>query len=82
MPRKTCGAQQARAHLPELLERAHHGTATVITRRGKPYAVLVPVAQAKSGGRRLSLLSLRGTGTKLWGNEPARTIAAMRDEWQ
>jgi hypothetical protein len=33
---KTCGAQQARASLPELLERAHRGGITVITKRGRP----------------------------------------------
>jgi prevent-host-death family protein len=82
MTRHTCGAQEARTHLPELLERAHHGTVTLITRRGKPYAAVVPAKQARSAGRRLSLLSLRGTGAKLWGNDPARAVATMRDEWK
>jgi antitoxin (DNA-binding transcriptional repressor) of toxin-antitoxin stability system len=67
--------------LPELLERAHHGTATLITRRGRPYAAVVPATAAHPIGRRVSVLSLRGSGRALWGTKSARTIRAMRDEW-
>ena len=42
MQSKTCGAEQARAHLPELLDAAHRGSSTVITKRGRPVAKLVP----------------------------------------
>lgn len=81
MPKKgICGAEEARTRLPELLEKAHHGGTTLITRRGRPYAALVP-AGAAAGGRRLSVLSLRGSGRGLWGPRSARTIRAMRDEW-
>jgi predicted nucleic acid-binding protein/antitoxin (DNA-binding transcriptional repressor) of toxin-antitoxin stability system len=38
MAKKTYGAEEARTLLPDLLERAHHGKANVITKRGKPYA--------------------------------------------
>jgi prevent-host-death family protein len=83
MPKKrTCGAEQARTRLPELLERAHHGTPTVITKRGKPYAILVPAAEVRRGPRRVSVLGLKGSGKGLWGPSPSESVAAMRDEWR
>jgi prevent-host-death family protein len=78
---KICGAEEARATLPELLEQAHRGQVTVITKRGRPYAALVPAARIGAGMRRLSLLTLRGSGAGLWGSDSSVTIAAMRDEW-
>ncbi len=75
------GAEDARTHLPELLERAHRGTPTLITRRGRPYAVLMPVGQAQAAMRRISVMTLAGTGAGLWGGDSARMVAAMRDEW-
>ncbi len=74
------GAEEARARLPELLERANRGSAILITKRGRPYAALVPVERAQRGRRTLAL-SLKGTGRGLWGEDPGRTIAALRDEW-
>jgi antitoxin (DNA-binding transcriptional repressor) of toxin-antitoxin stability system len=81
MRRKSYGTENARAHLPELLELAHRGTATVITRHGKPYAILAPIDQEKSRKRSVSLLALRGSGAGLWGDDPAATVASLRDEW-
>jgi prevent-host-death family protein len=79
--KKTLGAEEARATLPELLEQAHRGRVTVITKRGQPYAALVPVESVRPTGRRLPLLSLRGTGAGLWGSDPREHIRRMRDEW-
>jgi prevent-host-death family protein len=81
MTRNSCGAEEARAHLPELLERAHHGSTTVITKHGKPYAALVPVEEARAR-RRVSLLALKGTGAGMWGKDPAHAVAKLRDEWR
>ncbi len=41
LPRK--GAEEARSQLPSLLEGAEAGRATLITRRGRPVAVVAPV---------------------------------------
>jgi prevent-host-death family protein len=79
---QTCGAEQARATLPELLDQAHRGRVTVITKRGRPYAALVPAERARSGARRLPLLSLRGSGAGLWGDDSRALVARMRDEWE
>ncbi len=82
MSRKTYGAQEARAHLPEILERAHHGEATIVTKRGRAYAAIVPVQRAGTGKNGASLLRLRGTGRGCWGKQPAAAIARLRDEWR
>lgn len=81
MPTKTCGAEEARAHLSELIERAHRGQATIITRHGKPYAAVVPADRSVPMPRTTALLALKGTGKGLWGTKSARTVAALRDEW-
>lgn len=81
MPPKTCGAESARTHLPELLERAHRGSPTIITRHGKPYAAVVSVDTVASARRGVSMLTLKGSGAGLWGDDPARAVAEMRDEW-
>lgn len=81
MASKKYGAEEARTRLPELLEKAHRGTPTLITKHGRPYAMLVPVGQAGATRRGPSVTSLAGTGAGLWGRDSAGTIAALRDEW-
>ena len=82
MPPKTCGVESARSHLSDLLEQAHRGSPTVITKHGKPYAAVVSVEAVATGRRGVSLLELRGSGAGLWGEDPAKAISAMRDEWE
>jgi prevent-host-death family protein len=82
MSQRTIGAEEARTRLPELLERAHHGKATVITKRGQPYAALVPISQAGGALKRPLLLALKGTGAGLWTADAETSVAAMRDEWE
>jgi prevent-host-death family protein len=81
MRAKSVGSDEARATLPQLLERAHRGRVTMITKRGKPYAALVPPQNVHVGVRRLPLLSLRGTGAGLWGEDSTARIRELRDEW-
>ncbi len=75
------GAEEARNQLPSLLEAAESGHATVITKRGKPVAALVPYDEYDGAGQQMSVVSLRGSGRGLWGKDPAKTIKALRDEW-
>jgi prevent-host-death family protein len=82
MASKTCGAEEARSHLPELLEDAHQGSSTIITKRGRPYAALVPLTQSAPPRKGPSLLDLKGSGAGLWGRTPARTVARLRDGWE
>jgi prevent-host-death family protein len=75
------GAEEARKQLPDLLDAAENGEATIITRHGRPVAAIVPVDAQGIVPRQQSLLSLAGTGRGLWGNDSTREIARLRDEW-
>jgi len=75
------GSEAARRRLPALLEQAHQGRASVIMKRGKPYAVLASLEQCCITATGAGLLALRGSGQGLWGKTPSVAVAAMRDEW-
>jgi prevent-host-death family protein len=75
------GAEDARNHLPELLDAAEKGHATIITKRGRPVAALVPVEAYKASERQPSLLPLYGSGRGYWGEDSARAVRELRDEW-
>jgi prevent-host-death family protein len=75
---RTCGAEEARQNLPALLEQAHQGKPTIITRHGRPFAALVAIEGAQSR-RSLGLTGLRGTGKGLW--DGADSVRGQRDEW-
>lgn len=82
MAAKKEGSEQARRKFPALLERAHRGQTTVITKHGVPYAAIVPVADIAKKATGVSLQQLRGTGKGLWGKNAARFINKLRDEWK
>lgn len=71
---------QAREHFPSLLEAAEGGMETVIARRGKPIALLGPLSLRRPR-RQVSLDSLIGSGTGLWGERAGRWVAVQREEW-
>lgn len=76
------GAEDARSALPQLLDAAMLGRSTLITRRGRPVAALVPAESALAGrSQQGSLLPLEGSGRGLWGSDSRRTIGKLRDEW-
>lgn len=81
MSTKILGSEAAREKLPELLELAHSGSSTIITKHGKPYAALVPVSSVIPSRRRVSVLALSGTGAGLWGDDSSRAVTNMRNEW-
>jgi prevent-host-death family protein len=76
-----CGSEDARNELPSLIEAAEGGHATIITRRGRPVAALVPLETYHAGHRQQSLLPLEGSGRGLWGRDSSRAIGKLRDEW-
>jgi len=78
-PRK--GVEEARNQLPDLLDAAEKGQATVITRHGRPVAALVPVDALAAALRQAPLTPLAGSGRALWGKSSARTLRRLRDEW-
>lgn len=75
------GAEEARNHLPDLLDAAEKGQPTIITRHGRPVAALVPIEAFGAGARQQSLLPLEGSGRRQWGEDSARVIRELRDEW-
>jgi prevent-host-death family protein len=75
------GSEEARNELPTLLEVAEGGQSTIITRRGRPVAALVPIAHLRSMERQKSLLSLKGSGRGLWGKDSGGTLKKLREEW-
>ena len=79
---KSEAAEAARKKFPSLIEQAHHGKSTIVTKRGRPYAAIVPIADMPQGRGRLDIQALRGSGKGLWGRDSAATIRKMRREWQ
>jgi prevent-host-death family protein len=75
------GAEEARNELAHLLEAAESGQSTVITRRGRPVAALVPIEGYVAAIRQEPLTPVAGSGRRLWGRDSARTIRKLRDEW-
>ena len=77
---RTTGVEEARKRLPEILSRANRdGTVTIVTKRGVPYAAIVPVSQVVREAPKLT--ALRGSARGYYG-EAAECVARMRDEWQ
>ena len=79
------GLEQARAQLPLIASEAVAGYSSVITRHGKPVAVVVPVEQWREEQARslkkCGVLALRGSGRGLWPEGAASAVAHLRDEW-
>ncbi len=75
------GAEEARNQLPHLLEAAEKGQSTIITKHGRPVAMLKPIEQHGVIVRQQPLTPLEGSGRGLWGRDSARTIRKLRDEW-
>jgi prevent-host-death family protein len=79
------GLEQARAQLPLIASEAVAGYTSVITRHGKPVAVVIPVDQWRDQQarslRQSGVLALRGTGRGLWPDGAAASVAQLRDVW-
>jgi prevent-host-death family protein len=77
------GFEQARAQLPTLMAQAHAGQASIITKHGKPYAAIVPLANVAQARKQpdKGILNLQGSGKGLWGKKYSGTMAQLRDEW-
>jgi prevent-host-death family protein len=75
------GSEDARNELPTLLEEAERGQTTIITRRGRPVAALVPLGQYRASRGQQSMLALEGTAQGLWGKNSRATLKKLRDEW-
>jgi prevent-host-death family protein len=79
---KRKGAEEARNQFSDLLAAAENGDSTIITKHGRPVAVVIPAEQYQGSRRQRSILPLRGSGRGMWGGDSSKTIAALRDEWE
>ena len=76
---QTAGVGEARTKLPEILRAANNeGVVTIVTKRGKPYAAVVPVWQVLREAPSLS--DLRGSANGCFG-DAAAFVNGLRDEW-
>lgn len=76
---QTAGVEEARNRLPEILRAASsEGAITIVTKRGKPYAAVVPVSHALRQAPKLS--ELRGSAKGCFG-DAGRFVSQLRDEW-
>ena len=75
------GAEEARSQLPELLTAALQGRQTIITRHGRPVAVLAPVSASGEAHTQRSLLPLAGSGRGLYGRNSQAPLRRLKDEW-
>ena len=76
---RTAGVEEARTRLPAILRAANNeGAVTIVTKRGEPYAAVVPVSQALREGPNLS--DLRGSAKGCFG-DAEQFVSRLRDEW-
>lgn len=75
------GSEDARNELPRLLHEAERGRATVITRRGRAVAALVPMEAMTAHVRQQPLADVLGSGKGLWGRDSRAGLRKLRDEW-
>ena len=74
------GVGEARRRLPEILRAANReGAVTIVAKRCKPYAAVVPVAQAPSEGPSLS--DLCGSAKGCFG-DAGQFVRRLRGEWE
>ena len=74
-------AEEARSQLPELLTAAQRGRQTIITRHGRPVAILAPISAHAEPAAQRSLLPPAGSGRGLYGRDSQATLRRLRDEW-
>lgn len=76
---RIAGVEESRAQLPSILRSAHlGGTVTIVTKRGVPYAAVVPVLQAVREAPKLA--ELRGSAEGCL-RDAGRFVEGLRDEW-
>lgn len=78
---ESLGIEATRRRLPELVAAAREGKTTLITRHGRPLAALVPVDDVARRRLPTAMRDLRGCATGAWGEDPARAVEGLRDEW-
>lgn len=85
MKPKNYSLTEARTKLTRMVRDAQAGNISLVTRRGIPVFVVVPVEQWQAQNRCITpnagILSRRGTGRGLWGLDSGKAVVSLRDEW-
>jgi|WetSurMetagenome_2_1015567.scaffolds.fasta_scaffold589943_2 antitoxin (DNA-binding transcriptional repressor) of toxin-antitoxin stability system len=75
-------AERARQHFAEIIAIAEKGGVTIIEKHGRARAMIGPVVSKPVGPTPVNVADLAGSGAGLWGKDPGRLIAALREEWE
>ena len=75
-------AERARQHFAEIIALAEKGGVTIIEKHGRARAMVGPVVSKPVGPKTVSISTLAGSGAGLWGEDPGRLIAKLREEWE
>ncbi len=78
---ESLGIEATRRRLPELVAAAREGKTTLITRHGRPLAALVPIDEVDRRRMPTAMRDLKGCAAGVWGEDPARLVEELRDEW-
>lgn len=70
----TVGSFEAKTHLPQLLERVAKGERIIITKRGKPVAMLVPADEPRDVKQVIARMRELRRGNKLGKGLTARDL--------
>ena len=77
---RIAGVEETRSNLPSILKSANQeGTVTIVTKRGVPYAAVVPVSHAVRDAPRLTELRVSAGGCF---GDARRFVKGLRDEWR
>ena len=72
-------AEEAQSLLPDILEAAEKGRSTIITKRGRAVAALVPIEDYDITVHQHPLTPLSGSGRGMWGKNSTRALRKLRD---
>jgi antitoxin (DNA-binding transcriptional repressor) of toxin-antitoxin stability system len=81
MPIRTIELDRARKRLSARTTRAHLGEPSILTKRGQPYAAIVPPEMLTVSAPRSDFLALRGSGKGLWVMPRSTDVESLRNEW-
>ncbi len=76
----TVGSYEAKTHLPQLLERVANGEKILITRRGKPVAVLTPPPKQETNDIRKTIAEFKSYSKRQHRTLGKLTIREMIEE--
>jgi antitoxin (DNA-binding transcriptional repressor) of toxin-antitoxin stability system len=81
MPIRTIELDRACESFSALAARAHLGEPSILTKRGQPYAAIVPPEMLTASTPCSDFVALRGSGKGLWVMSQSTDVESLRNEW-